>query len=215
MSLSGDENAMLAQIQELAGKDKTEAFVAALRNPAAGDRLSAVLQFLAAEAFPDEVIIALVFALADPAFCAADAELEAIQGIAYLLKTAVEGERALNPAELKEMRSRAAAEFSALEARRAARMNKVQLLAHLAAKCGISESVVESVLNELAELAIQETNAHDQFTIPGIGVMVKTTREERMGRNPQTGEPIPIPGKTVVKFRLHHRLKTMCGDREN
>jgi DNA-binding protein HU-beta len=212
MSLSHDENAMLTHIQNLIGRGKMQGFVAALRNPAMGDRLSAVLEFLAAEGFTDEVVIAVVQALADPGFDAANATLEEIKGIAYVLKGAVEAERTLDVASLKDMRARAAEQFVALEARRANRMQKPQLLAHLATKSGLSANAIESVLNELAELAIRETNAHDAFTIPDIGTLVKFVREERMGRNPQTGEPVPIPRKTIVKFRLAGRLRHRCGD---
>ena len=171
-----------------------------------------VLQFLAAEGFTDEVVIAVVLALADPTFDAANATLEEIRGIAYVLKGAVEADRALDVASLKDMRARAAEQFVALEARRANRMQKPQLLAHLAAKFGLSENAIESFLNELAELAIRETNAYDAFTIPGIGTVAKFVREQRMGRNPQTGEPIPIPRKTIVKFQLDGRLRHLCGD---
>ena len=65
MSQTGHESAMLAHIQNLIGRDKVEAFVAALRNPATGDRLSAFLQFLAAEGFTDDVLIAVVLVLAE------------------------------------------------------------------------------------------------------------------------------------------------------
>ena len=215
MSLSRDENAMLTRIQNLIGTDKMKGFVAALRDPGIGDRLSAVLQFLVAEGFTDEVVMAVVLALADPTFDAANATLQEIKGFTYILKGAVEADRALDVASLKDMRARAADQFATLEARRANRMQKPQLLAHLAARCGLSENAIESVLNELAELAIRETNAHDAFTIPDIGTVAKLVREERMGRNPQTGEPISIPRKTVVKFRLDGRLRHLCGDSDS
>ncbi len=62
-----------------------EAFVAAFRNLAIGDRLSAVLQFLAAEGFTDEVVIAAVPVLVDPTFDAANSTLNEIKGIANVL----------------------------------------------------------------------------------------------------------------------------------
>lgn len=43
--------------------------------------------------------------------------------------------------------------------------------------------------------------------IPGLGRLVKANRKARMGRNPQTGEPIKIPAKTVVKFRVAKATK--------
>jgi len=43
--------------------------------------------------------------------------------------------------------------------------------------------------------------------VPGLGKAVKANRQARMGRNPQTGEAIKIPAKTVVKFRLAKAFK--------
>jgi DNA-binding protein HU-beta len=42
---------------------------------------------------------------------------------------------------------------------------------------------------------------------PGVGKLVVVKRKARMGRNPQTGEPIKIPAKTVVKARIAKQLK--------
>jgi DNA-binding protein HU-beta len=36
---------------------------------------------------------------------------------------------------------------------------------------------------------------------------VKQQRKARLGRNPQTGQPIKIPAKTVVKFRVAKAVK--------
>jgi DNA-binding protein HU-beta len=45
------------------------------------------------------------------------------------------------------------------------------------------------------------------FIGPGLGRLVKAHRKARMGRNPQTGEPIQIKAKTVVKFRVAKATK--------
>jgi DNA-binding protein HU-beta len=37
--------------------------------------------------------------------------------------------------------------------------------------------------------------------------LVKAHRKARIGRNPQTGEPIQIKAKTVVKFRVAKAAK--------
>jgi DNA-binding protein HU-beta len=36
---------------------------------------------------------------------------------------------------------------------------------------------------------------------------VKASRKARTGRNPQSGQAIKIPGKTVVKFRVAKAFK--------
>ena len=43
--------------------------------------------------------------------------------------------------------------------------------------------------------------------LPGFGKLVLANRKARIGRNPQTGEPIKIPAKRVCKFRLAKSLK--------
>lgn len=79
-------------------------------------------------------------------------------------------------------------------------MTKTQTIACLAEKTGLTKAQVAEFLEEIAKLAYVE--AKNGFTIPGIGKLVLVNRKARMGRNPATGEPISIPAKTVVKFRV-------------
>ncbi|MGH9402280.1 MAG: HU family DNA-binding protein [Terriglobia bacterium] len=86
-------------------------------------------------------------------------------------------------------------------------MTKSQVVAHLADKAGIQKKAAGVVLEEIANLATKECKASGQFVIPGLGKAVKAHRKARTGRNPQTGEPIKIPAKVVVKFRLAKSFK--------
>src|SRR5678815_3296927 len=84
-------------------------------------------------------------------------------------------------------------------------MTKSQIADHLAKKTGVTKKVSTQFLEELAGLAHKE--AKNSFTIPGLGKMVLVNRKARMGRNPQTGQPIKIPAKRVVKFRIAKAAK--------
>jgi DNA-binding protein HU-beta len=86
-------------------------------------------------------------------------------------------------------------------------MTKSQIVAHLAKKAELQKNVATAVLTELVTLAVKETKNGGQFLIPGLGKAVKAHRKARTGRNPQTGEAIKIPAKTVVKFRLAKAFK--------
>ena len=86
-------------------------------------------------------------------------------------------------------------------------MTKSQVVAHLAEKAGIPKKTAAAVLEELVTLATKEAKKSGQFVVPGLGKAVKANRKARLGRNPQTGEPIQIPAKTVVKFRLAKAFK--------
>jgi DNA-binding protein HU-beta len=89
----------------------------------------------------------------------------------------------------------------------AAGMTKTQLVRHVAEKHELSNKQVAALLDYLAEVAIKETKKNGVFVVPGLGRLVKSNRKARIGRNPQTGEAIKIPAKTVVKFRVAKAVK--------
>lgn len=84
-------------------------------------------------------------------------------------------------------------------------MTKSQVAAHLADKVQISKKAASQFLEELASLAYKQ--AKNVFTLPGLGKLKLANRKARMGRNPQTGAPIQIPAKRVVKFRVAKAAK--------
>lgn len=84
-------------------------------------------------------------------------------------------------------------------------MTKSAVIAHLAAKASLAKKQVATVLDHLATLAAKE--AKNSFQVPGLGKLVLRNRAARMGRNPQTGEPLKIPAKRVVRFRVAKALK--------
>ena len=88
-------------------------------------------------------------------------------------------------------------------------MSKAQICTHLATKFEMTKKNSAEILEEIAKLAYRE--AKKGFTLPGIGKLVVVKRKERMGRNPQTGEPIKIPARTVLKFRIAKAAKVAVG----
>ncbi len=89
----------------------------------------------------------------------------------------------------------------------AAGMTKTQLVRHMAEKMEVSTKTAAAFLATLAETAIKETKKNGVFVMPGLGRLKKSNRKARMGRNPQTGEPIKIAAKTVVKFYVSKAVK--------
>ena len=84
-------------------------------------------------------------------------------------------------------------------------MTKTQLVRELAEKSDLSKKQVTDLLEAMQSIAYQE--AENGFTIPGIGKLVVVDRKARMGRNPKTGEPIHIPAKKALKFRVSKQAK--------
>lgn len=86
-------------------------------------------------------------------------------------------------------------------------MTKTELMQGLADKLGKTKKEVSEFLDALVEMSYVETKKSGEFTIPGLGKLLKKEREARMGRNPATGEQIKIPAKTVIKFRIAKQAK--------
>ena len=84
-------------------------------------------------------------------------------------------------------------------------LSKSQVAASIAEKTGLTKKQAVEVLEQIAQRAYK--NAKSAFTLPGLGKLVLVNRAARMGRNPATGEPIQIPAKRVVKFRVAKACK--------
>lgn len=85
-------------------------------------------------------------------------------------------------------------------------MTKSAVISHLAEKSSLSKKQVLELMDEFQSLAVKEAKKNG-FIVPGFGKLVLANRKARMGRNPQTGEPIKIPAKRVCKFRIAKSLK--------
>jgi len=86
-------------------------------------------------------------------------------------------------------------------------MSKSQVVSALAEKTGLAKKDVAGFMESLVDLAYGEVKKSGEFTIHGLGKLVKKQRAARMGRNPATGETISIPAKKVVKFRVAKSAK--------
>jgi DNA-binding protein HU-beta len=89
----------------------------------------------------------------------------------------------------------------------AAGLTKTALVRLLADKLDTSNKTAGLFLTTLSEIAVKETKKNGVFVLPGLGRLKKSSRKARIGRNPQTGDPIKIPAKTVVKFYVGKSAK--------
>lgn len=63
--------------------------------------------------------------------------------------------------------------------------------------------LVESVFDTMKDVLTQG----EKIKISGFGNFVVRRKKERIGRNPQTGEPIPITARRVLTFKPSQVLK--------
>lgn len=79
-------------------------------------------------------------------------------------------------------------------------MTKEEILRQLAKDNKITQKQAETFLNSLTSLITEQTNSTGLFVLPNVGRFKKHHRAGRKGINPQTGLPVYIQDKQVVKF---------------
>ena len=86
-------------------------------------------------------------------------------------------------------------------------MNKTELIAQIAQKCGTSKKDAEKAVNATFDAITEALCSGDKVQLVGFGGFETKTREARMGRNPKTKESIEIPATTVPVFKAGKALK--------
>jgi len=79
-------------------------------------------------------------------------------------------------------------------------MTKAELVDHVAATVQLSKSQTEAVLTQCLQAIIDALQAGESVELRGFGRFQLRHRAARAGRNPRTGETIPIPAKAVPTF---------------
>lgn len=102
----------------------------------------------------------------------------------------------------KPLSGKATAPAKAAASASVPRMTKTQVIRHMAERLEVAPRQITAFFDLLIETAVSQTQSTGEFTVPGLGKLVKAERKARTGRNPATGEALQIPAKTTVKFRL-------------
>ena len=87
-------------------------------------------------------------------------------------------------------------------------MTKAELVEKAAKEAKISKAAAATALASFIKNVTKALKKKDgKVTLVGFGTFSKVRRKARKGRNPQTGEPIKIKARNVVKFKAGQKLK--------
>lgn len=86
-------------------------------------------------------------------------------------------------------------------------MNKIELIAAVAEKSGLSKKDAEKAVAALLDVVVDAVAAGDKVALVGFGTFEARTREARVGRNPRTKETIEIPATTLPAFKAGKAFK--------
>jgi integration host factor subunit alpha len=88
-------------------------------------------------------------------------------------------------------------------------LTKAQLAELLFEQIGLNKRESKDMIDAFFELIAGSLVEGDDVKITGFGNFQIRTKAPRPGRNPRTGEPIPIEARRVVTFHASQKLKEM------
>lgn len=86
-------------------------------------------------------------------------------------------------------------------------MNKADLVAIVAEKADLTKKEAAAAVDAVMTSIIEDVAAGNKVQLIGFGTFETSTRAEREGRNPQTGEAMTIPATVVPKFKAGKAFK--------
>ena len=85
-------------------------------------------------------------------------------------------------------------------------MNKAQLIEAIAKDAKLTKADAKKALGAIVTATSKALGKGDRVALVGFGSFSIAKRAARAGRNPQTGKPIKIAAKKVVKFKAGAEL---------
>lgn len=86
-------------------------------------------------------------------------------------------------------------------------MNKTELIAEVAEKAELTKKEAEAAVSAAIDVITEALRRGEKVQLVGFGSFEVKPRAERMGRNPQTKEAIPIPASKAPVFKAGKALK--------
>jgi len=93
------------------------------------------------------------------------------------------------------------------------RMNRAELVEHVAQATGQPKSEVTRTLSALVYTVTAALAKGDKVTLVGFGTFERRMRKARTGRNPRTLAPLKIAAARVPAFRAGKELKDIVNGR--
>ena len=87
-------------------------------------------------------------------------------------------------------------------------MNKAELISRVARDTQTTKVQSARVIDSLLEHIMKALRKGDRASLVGFGTFTVGRRRARTGRNPQTGAPITIPARRVVRFTSGKALRS-------
>lgn len=91
-------------------------------------------------------------------------------------------------------------------------MTKSELIDAIAARAELTKARAETLVNCVFETMTEALQKGEGIEIRGFGSFTVRPYKPYDGRNPRTGQPVPVPAKRLPFFKVGKELKELVND---
>lgn len=93
-------------------------------------------------------------------------------------------------------------------------LTKAEIVDHLSREIGINKREAKEIVELFFKTICEALTKGHQVKLSGFGNFTLHDKSERPGRNPKTGEEIPVSARRVATFRSGQKLRARVGKYE-
>jgi len=86
-------------------------------------------------------------------------------------------------------------------------MTKKDIVLKISEETGFKQIVVKKVVHKVFEVMLSALYKGEKIEIRNFGVFKVKRRKPRVGRNPKTNQPVPVPERKTVVFKPGLEMK--------
>lgn len=86
-------------------------------------------------------------------------------------------------------------------------MTKKDIVLKITDSTGIKQVDVKKIVQKTFDIIVDSLNRGEKVELRNFGVFKVKERKARFGRNPRTGESVPVPPRKVVVFKPGLEMK--------
>ncbi|UCC95323.1 MAG: integration host factor subunit beta [Candidatus Omnitrophota bacterium] len=88
-------------------------------------------------------------------------------------------------------------------------MRKRDIVLKISQETGIKQVVVKDVVQRTFDTILEQLKAGKRIELRNFGIFQVKRRKRRIGRNPKTGEVVPVPERLTVVFKPGLKMKSI------
>lgn len=91
-------------------------------------------------------------------------------------------------------------------------VTKKELIDRIARNLHLNPATVKAIMQELTEQITHELTEDNRLELRDFGIFEPHTRKARSAKNPRTQEPVNVPAKRAVRFKMGRKMREKMND---